>query len=141
MKSFITKKNILFNNIMDIAKFYETKSSFDDKTEKIKFQSLKPEKNGLNITEEFSEIPKYKEIKANNDTIKKKVKNTINFLKKEKVSDKQLEEFVNIEKYIKYTDDVGDNKGSIYMDVDYVENIRKQHEVIKGFMDQITLLQ
>ena len=49
MKSFITKKNILFNNIMDIAKFYETKSSFDDKTEKIKFQSLKPEKNNSGV--------------------------------------------------------------------------------------------
>ena len=106
-------------------------------------------KHGLSVLEELSAIPKCKDIqviKSNNLELSRQLKSKIVGLKSYhsyfSVSD--LEEFLNIENYIRAVEELDENNEpstELCMDISYVVNIRKQHDLMVRLLSQIALLQ
>jgi hypothetical protein len=106
-------------------------------------------KSGLSALEELSAIPKPTELeslKQNSSELSKQLRSKLTDLKpfQSLISTSDLEDFLRIDNYIKCVEEKGANNEistDLCMDIDYLENIRKQQELMVKLLKQISLLQ
>lgn len=129
-------------------------NSFDNVDEKVTSdfdkisEGISP--RGLFQEEEFSAIQKFNEVlelKEESSILSNKLKLKINEVKKAQMflSSTELEQFIRLEEYLNSIEDkdIASIEGEIdqSMDLEYIDNIRKQQEVMTRLLKQITQLQ
>ena len=140
---------IIMENIEHLEDSDNSFTNIDEEIVPDKVNGLINHKHGLSAIEELSAIPNYKDmetLKSNSLELSKQLKSKLVDVKNHQsfLSLSDIEEFLNIENYIKAVgEQEGNNESSteICMDIDYLENIRKQNELMVRLLGQITLLQ
>ena len=134
------------------SKSSSSDSSFNNVDEEpnpnIEKSSKDQNKLPFSVSEEFSEIEKISKIhESRSSLINTKLKPQLEEIKKAQMflSQSELDEFISIEKYIKSVEDseicINEKDNTLCMDIEYLENLRKQQNVMVRVLEQINLLQ
>lgn len=95
------------------------------------------------VVEEFSEIPKFRKLKEESSIISERLKKKVLEMKQAQMylSPQELDDFLKLEKFIESIEEKDFGSTDICIDLDYIENLRKQQEIMMRLLKQINALQ